>query len=110
MKKSDLRSGMVVERRDGERFLLVDFGAEIVGVNGNSCWGLDYTQENMSSVNDAKRDIVKVFEAEVGTLNWMLDEREDMPICNRSDEKEITSDEAFRILRKHYGCEVKIIE
>jgi hypothetical protein len=42
-------------------------------------------------------DIVKCFD-------------EQFEIKERKDEKEISSAEAFEILKKHYGCEVKIKE
>lgn len=99
--KSYLKTGMVVKTRRGEKFIVI--GDRIVG---EQAWaeigwlGSSESNEIMEvyAVSDSVTGLDTILhEQELGTLIWTC-------------AKEISADEAFRVLREHYGCNVRIKE
>lgn len=110
--KDDLKDGMMVVERCGYACLWL-YGAKR---DVSSC---DHdTRDDLTSANGREHDIVKVgypkvdifdldgFERIIGSNNSGLKEI----IWERKEEKEISSEEAFEVLKQHYGCDVKIKE
>lgn len=114
MKKSDLKSGMVVEYRDGRRRLVIwmEEMKKLVFVGEDGWQGDESYNDDLTVQNYQELDIVKVYQAVQGyNFNKMLNVGQDELIWSREDDsKEITAEEAFRILEKHYGCRVKIMK
>lgn len=97
MKKSDLKNGMVVELRNGKRFLIVnDFGiGEVSNIDLDGYLGYD---ENLNDVlGDSSFDITKIYKTEGLTFNNLFDnerlsliwEREEKSKLSKVDKKVI---------------------
>lgn len=114
MKKSDLKSGMVVEYRDGRRRLVIwmEEMKKLVFVGGDGWTGEGSYNDDLTSQNYPELDIVKVYQLVKGfRFGEMMDVGQGELIWSREDDsKEITAEEAFRILEEHYGCRVKIMK
>lgn len=114
MKKSDLRSGMVVETRGGWRGLVVEFPDGLEAISNNCVLGLDYYASDLKREVDSESDIVKVYNPGVISAGQLLPGNfhsyMKSLIWERNDTKEISSEEAFRVLKEYYGCDVKIME
>lgn len=107
--KDDLKTGMTVTTRDGEIFLVYE--DHLLNFDGfkpicNYCTDLTYSQSNSRCF-----DIVEVYD-----INNKITALKDILyypgklIWSRPKEREISSEEAFKILKEHYGCDVKIKE
>lgn len=71
MTKKDLRSGMVVETREGERYLVLTDKQYFIGKN---CY-MEYCSHNDDlTYRNGKFDIMKVYAPYVKGFNGMLDE------------------------------------
>ena len=106
--RDDLKDGMMCEKRDGTRMLWL---AE--AMRDYDCW-CSGTQEDLTTVGtNSDHDIVKVGYPDFDRYRVISDvlrgEFKEV-IWERREEKEISSDEAFRVLKEHYGCDVKIKE
>lgn len=114
MLKSDLRSGMVVETRCGWRGLIVEYQDGLEAISDTCVLGLDYYTSDLRREVDSDCDIVKIFNPGVLPFReisvFSLDRYGNGLIWERNDTKEISAEEAFRVLREHYGCDVKIME
>lgn len=110
MKKSDLKSGMTVETRGGERYMLVEVSGEIflLGYEGFTCMHL--YEEDLTMISNPDYDIVKVWNILPAHLEALKDFEDEQAIWIREETREITAEEAFRILKEHYGCPVKIMD
>jgi hypothetical protein len=110
MKKSDLRNGMTVELATGDRRLVMMVNRGMI-LMGEYCSTLsDAYREDLTNTFSQKLDIVKVYKNEPTSLEQML-EASDQLLWRREDNtKEISASEAFRVLKEHYGCDVKIME
>lgn len=99
MTKSDLKNGMVVELRNGERFLIVnDLGiGEDSCINLNSLWGYD---ENLYDIlGHSTFDIIKIYKTEGRTFkNLFIDER--LSLIWEREEKQELSNEDKQIIKK----------
>ena len=107
--KDDLKTGMAVTTRDGEIFVV--YGKHLLVIDGSEpiCnYRTDLTHCH-SNIRDF--DIVEVrdFNEKVTSLEDILDNPGKL-IWSRPKEREISSEEAFKILKEHYGCDVKIKE
>lgn len=105
--RDDLKDGMMCEMRDGTRMLWFK------GAMRDCDFWCSGTQYDLTGVTKRDHDIVKVgypdfdrYQVISGVLKGDFKEI----IWERKEEKEISSDEAFRILKEHYGCDVKIRE
>ena len=102
---NDLETGMVVHTRS-EGNLMV-FGDRMIDQYGfTDC--VDYN-EDFKSRYFSTFDIMKVtgLDPDAGTFEEVLKGKGPV-IWERKEEKEISAEEAFRILSDHYGCEVKV--
>lgn len=60
MKKSDLKSGMVVETRDGERYLSIEANGEIFLLGYGEFTYMHLYEEDLTVIRSSNFDIVKV--------------------------------------------------
>lgn len=99
MTKSDLKNGMVVELRNGKRFLIVD----VWGIGKDSCiklHGLDGYDENLYDVNGDKTfDITKIYISSGRTFKSLFDNERLILIWER-EEKSKLSEEDKEIIKK----------
>lgn len=105
--REDLKDGMMCEMRDGTRMLWFE-GA----MRGCDFW-CPGTQYDLTGESNRDNDIVKVGYPDFDKYRVISDAlKGDFKevIWERKEEKEISSDEAFRVLKEHYGCDVKIKE
>ncbi len=110
MKKSDLRNGMTVELANGNRRLVMMIDEELFLIGECSNLSAEFYREDITNPYSKDLDVVKVYKNEPTSLEQML-EASDQLLWQREDNtKEISVSEAFRILREHYGCDVKIME
>ena len=98
MKKSDLKNGMVVELRNGKRFLIVnDFG-----IGEDSCIKLDGLvgyDENLYDINgDSTYDITKIYKTVGNTFKTLFDNERLNLIWEREETK--LSNEDKQIIKK----------
>jgi hypothetical protein len=116
MKKSDLKTGMWVETRDG-KLAMVLLNTENGNIISGKTWmPLDSINENLEYKYEEKNyDIVKIYQP-IFNRDY-LNDSETYENANRTliwerekPTKEISSTEAFAILKQHYGCDVKISE
>lgn len=110
MKKSDLRTGMWVEYRTGEKRMVAlavkDYGNIIAGNGG---WNaLDSYSDDLINEDTEKCDIVKIYDIDyIGNINEIPTRK---PIWEREPEPiEMTLEEACKKLRETVGKPVKII-
>lgn len=105
--RDDLKDGMMCERRNGIRMLWLE-GA----MRGYNVW-CSGTQYDLTGETNRDNDIVKVGYPDFDRYHVISDALSGNfkeVIWERKEEKEISSDEAFRVLKEHYGCDVKIKE
>ena len=105
--KADLKDGMMCERADGKKMLW--FNGEMRGID-KWCSG---TQNNLTNLGREDLSIVRVgypdFDKHT-TISHALNGDFKEVLWERKQEKEISSEEAFSVLKEHYGCDVKIKE
>lgn len=104
--KADLKDGMMCERADGEKMLWIN-GA----MRGTDMWCSGTQNDLTNTVNIL--DIVRVGYPDFDryrTISSALDGDFKEILWERKREKEISSEEAFAVLKEHYGCDVKIKE
>ena len=105
--KADLKDGMMCERADGIKMLWLN--GEMRGINA-WCSG---TQSDLTNLGGKKLDIVRVGYPDFdkyGPISHALNGNFKEVLWERKQEKEISSEEAFAVLKEHYGCDVKIKE
>lgn len=105
--KADLRDGMMCERADGSKMLWLN--GEMRGINA-WCSG---TQSDLTNSGGKSLDIVRVGYPDFdkyGPISYALNGDFKEVLWERKQEKEISSEEAFAVLKDHYGCDVKIKE
>lgn len=105
--RDDLKDGMMCEMRDGTRMLWFE------GAMRDCDFWCSGTQYDLTGETSRDHDIIKVgypdfdrYQVISGVLKGDFKEI----IWERKEEREISSDEAFRVLKEHYGCDVKIKE
>lgn len=107
--KADLKTGMVVETKNGNKYMV--YGDRLVRsnyFNKLSCYDND-----LKNKNNEDYDIIRCFDINSACINCIediLNIRGGKKILweRKPEEKIISSDEAFKILKEHYGCDVKI--
>lgn len=105
--RDDLKDGMMCEMRNGRRMLWM------AGAMRDCDNWYSGTQYDLTGEIDRDDDIVKVGYLDFDnnkTIKGALNSGFKEVIWERKEEKEISSDEAFRVLKEHYGCDVKIKE
>lgn len=99
MTKSDLKNGMVVELRNGKRFLIVND----LGIGKDSCINLDGFlgyDENLNDVSgDSEFDITKIYKTEGTTFKTLFD-NERLSLIWEREEKSKLSNEDKQIIKK----------
>lgn len=109
MKKRDLMPGMVVKTKDGKRYLVAVINRMECLIGKEDTILLPSYTEDMECMHPDS-DIVAVYEQAIRPMQDILDMVGE-PIWERKEKvKEITAEEAFRTLREHYGCSVRIME
>ena len=107
--KSDLKTGMVVKLRDGDFYLV--YGERLFSDYGYR--EIDNYNEDLTHTFGGDRcDIVEVYDVNnyASGLKDILDHPGTLIWSREPNEREISSEEAFKILKEHYGCDVKIKE
>ena len=99
MTKSDLKNGMVVELRNGKRFLIVND----LGIGKDSCINLDgffgYDENLYDIIGDSKYDITKIYKTAGNTFNNLFD-NERLSLIWEREEKQELSNEDKQIIKK----------
>ena len=99
MKKSDLKNGMVVELRNGKRFLIVNDK----GIGKDSCITLNGVMgydENLNDVSGfSKFDITKIYISSGRTFKNLFDKDRLSLIWEREEQQEL-SNEDKQIIKK----------
>ena len=99
MTKSDLKNGMVVELRNGKRFLIVND----LGIGKDSCINLDGFFGYDKNLNDvsgfSEFDITKIYKTEGFTFKNLFD-NESLSLIWEREEKSKLSNEDKQIIKK----------
>ena len=99
MTKSELKNGMVVELRNGKRFLIVND----LGIGKDSCINLDGFFGYDENLNDIMRysefDIIKIYKTEGNTFKTLFD-NERLSLIWEREEKQELSNEDKQIIKK----------
>lgn len=106
MKKSDLKNRMVVECRNGRRYMVIDdMLLSTTGYNYLSTYTSDLLMKTTPLTEHlAGYDIVKVYRKRLNVLSFMYLDTNDV-LWERSEVKEVTMSE----IEKKFGCKVKIV-
>ena len=108
MKKGDLKLGMVVKTMNEERFLIAEINEKRYLIGEEDAVSMEEYEEDMSyPIPDY--DIIEVYEQCERPMKDILNMLGEL-IWKREEVKEITAEEAFRVLREHYGCSVRVME
>lgn len=110
MKKSDLKSGMVVETRNGNRYLLVEHRGKIFLLGYDGFNYMSSYEEDLTMISNPDYDIDKVWNGFPSSFKYLAAFDPERAVWTREETREITAEEAFRILKEHYGCPVKIMD
>ena len=98
MKKSDLKNGMVVELRNGKRFLIVN----ALGIGKDTCIKLDglvgYDENLYDIIGDSTFDITKIYKTVGHTFKTLFDNERLNLIWEREETK--LSKEDKQIIKK----------
>ena len=98
MTKSDLKNGMVVELRNGKRFLIVND----LGIGKDSCINLDgffgYDENLYDVIGDSTFDITKIYISSGRTFKSLFDNERLILIWER-EEKSKLSEEDKQIIK-----------
>ena len=100
--KADLKNRMVVENRDGKRFMVVDNW--LVGYD--YCSELSNYRENLKHVTFDEFNIEKIYQKERTFDKVKNIEVYGNPIWERHEIKEVTMAE----VEEKFGCKVKIVK
>ena len=99
MTKSDLKNGMVVELRNGKRFLIVND----LGIGKDSCIKLDglvgYDENLYDIIGDSTFDITKIYISSGRTFKNLFD-NERLNLIWEREEKQELSEEDKQIIKK----------
>ena len=111
MKKSDLKTGMVVETRNGEKYLVMlepDCGGrELINFSRGYMSLSSYNDELMLEKSYEELDIMKVYSVGI-SISWLLSDKKSMKfklIWERNEPKEMTIAE----IEKELGYKIKIV-
>lgn len=107
MTLQDLKTGMVVEIRDGGKYMIVNLDGELFGIGMNCYITLDGEQphkSNMTWPDNSDLDIMKVFKPALGSFNYMLSDERNR-IWDREEVRKMTVSE----ICKELGYKVEIV-
>jgi len=105
MKKSDLKNGMVVEQRDGDKLMYLETEDFKGFVSKEDYLGMNELDDNLIDPDgDSEYDIVAIYQP-TGLFKAQRDQWDDLdPIWERKEYKEMTITE----IEKEFGFKVKI--
>jgi len=106
MKKSDLVNGMVVEMRDGDKYMVLKTRNFEAIVNEDDYSNLRDCNEDLTDSTDRDFDIVAIYEPQSADEAEMDEWDYLAPIWERSEHKELTVAE----IEKQLGYKVKIVK
>ena len=99
MTKSDLKNGMVVELRNGKRFLIVNN----FGIGKDSCIYLEgsfgYDENLYDVIGDSTFDITKIYKTEGTTFKTLFD-KERLSLIWEREEKSKLSEKDKKVIKK----------
>lgn len=112
MKKSDLKTGMVVETRNGEKYLVMlnpdCKDRELINFKGGYMPLYNYNNELMLKKFNKGFDIVKVYS--VGSsICWLLGDKEQMEFKLLWEREEETKEMTIAEIEKELGYKIKIV-
>lgn len=109
MKLKDLKTGMVIEIRNGERYLILRKDDGVLYAVRNEDWfDIHEKGDYNSDLTDSEfkeYDIMKIYEPCVNSLRAMLNNYVSDPIWERKNQKKMTVSE----ICKELGYEVEIV-
>ena len=108
MTLQDLKTGMVVETRDGGKYMIVNLDVGLFGIGMNCYITLDGEQphkSNMTWPDNSDLDIMKVFKPALNEFSRMLSDERNC-IWNREEVRKMTVSE----ICKELGYEVEIVK
>lgn len=115
--KTDLRTGMRVELRNGNKYVYIDGGNLKGFVNGGQSLFLDwynndlfYDNINSGMINKGIYDIVKVFEPADFLIKIFNPNYETKLIYHRHEPRKLTIPEATKLLKEHLEEEIEIVK
>ena len=100
MELKDLKTGMVVETRDGTKYLIVNRDGKLYGIGTNSYMPLDgeYSHKsNMTWPDSSDLDIMKVFKPALRKFSIMLSDERNC-IWKREEQRKINVSEISKEL------------
>lgn len=106
--KDDLKTGMIVKTRSDKIFAV--FGGNLLIHDGFE--PIDKYSIDLIHKNNHSYDIVKVYDIndKIDSLKKILDQPGKLIWEREPEKREISSEEAFKILKEYYGCDVRIKE
>lgn len=108
MELKDLKTGMVVETRNGTKYLIVNQDGKLYGIGMNGYMSLDGRYPHKSDMtwpDDSDLDIMKVFKPALRKFSIMLSDERNC-IWNREKVRKMTVSE----ICKELGYEVEIVK
>lgn len=105
--KMELKEGMIIECRNGNRYLLRQIDDELIGSSNTGYIGLHYDKklnENQYFIEDY--DIMKVYASEAFVLNSLFDDQYLECIWERKEPKKMTLAQISEAL----GYEVEVVD
>ena len=106
MKKSDLRSGMIVRLRNGNLYVTMEVEGHLIITNKNSWNPLDNYKEDLTEKhNFAKLDIVEIYRGYCGNIDLMFKVTPEKRIWDREIPKKVTMKEVC----EKFGYEIEIV-
>lgn len=114
MKKSDLKSGMVVRFREGDMYFVSEVYGELICI-GEDYWNpLRNHNEDLTHTLYKSLDIVEVFDGRQTCFRELISSTNKKPIWRRTEPTEVTMKEVTEVTMKEvcekFGYQVKIVE
>lgn len=103
MKKSDLRSGMVVKTKEGMKYLLIEAREELILVGKEEWTTLRHYRDDLLHDIYNDLDIVEIYATNHGTFNDMIEFGR--LIWKRENKKKMTVSQ----IEKELGYEIEIV-
>lgn len=108
MELKDLKTGMVVELRNGDKYLVINQAGKLSGIRENSYItfnSLYAYKSDMTWPTDSCLDVVKVFRPVLTSFEYMLKDERNC-IWTRDEKRKMTVSE----ICKELGYEVEIVK
>ena len=103
----ELKEGMIIECRNGYRYLLRKICGELVASSNNKYISLDYDEElNENKYFNKDFDVMKIYTSKAFTLNNLFNDKYLECIWERKEPKKMTLEQISKAL----GYEVEIID